>query len=75
MPRDITKEGGINSAVKFCVGKWGLIIVNSKICCPETKNENDDLSRCLIMTDSDLEVGKFELEAIIVWLPVMRLQI
>ena len=40
--------------------------------CPETKNEVDVPSQHLVTTEE--EVGKFELEAIIVWLPVVRLQ-
>ena len=64
-PDNVAKRSGINDIIKFfSIGKWGLILMDHKRCRPETKNEVDVPSRHLVMTEE--EVGKFELEAIIV---------
>ena len=47
--------------------------MDGKRCHPETKNEVNVSDRHLVTMEE--EVGKFELEAIIVWLLVVRLQI
>ena len=74
LPGDIAKRGRINYIVKiFSVGKWGLILVDSKRCRPETKNEVDVPGGHLVTTKE--KVGKFELESIIVRLPVVRCRI
>jgi hypothetical protein len=47
--------------------------VDGKRCRPETKDEVNVPGRHLVATEE--EVGEFELEAIMVWLPVLRFQI
>lgn len=74
MPGDVAKRGGINCVVKFfSVGKWGFIVVDSKGCRPEAKNEVDVPGGHLVTTKE--KVGKFKLEAIVVWFPVVKPQI
>lgn len=59
----------------FSIRKWGLITVDSKRCRPKIKKGVDVAGRHLVTPEE--KVGKFELEAIIIWLPlaVVRLQI